>query len=148
MNKDNTQLTEVELKKVNKIIAGIQTDLNNAIKKLRANDFEGALEAINKGITKSNCPLCKRELGILIADIIHNKEICILKADTCKEEQKLVIDKAIELKDDFVPVIQTKKAIRNKKTELEFIKVVQKNPIQFPLLHPRDLLKLINSRKE
>lgn len=148
MSADNTQLTEVELEKVNKIIAGIQTDLNNAIKKLRANDFEGALEAINKGITKSNCPLCKRELGILIADIIHNKEICILKADTCKDEQKVVIDKAIELKEDFVPVIQTKKALKDKKSELEINKAPQKHLVPFPLLHPRDLLKLINSRKE
>lgn len=116
----NTQtkakLSEEELEKVNKIIAGIQSDLNYAIEKLKVGDFEGALKSINEGVTKSNCPLCKRELGILIADIVHNKEICILKSDTCKDEQELVIDKAIELKDDFIPVIQTKKALKDKKT--------------------------------
>lgn len=118
-NKDNIHLTNEELKKVNKIIVGIQEDLNHAIEKLKANDFEGALKSINEGITKSNCPMCKRELSILIADIIHNKEICILKSDTCKDEQKVVIDKAIELKEDFIPVIQTKKAIKDKKATSE-----------------------------
>ena len=143
-----TKLSKEELERVNKIIAGIQIDLDQAIKKLKTGDFEGALKLINEGITKSNCPLCKRELGILIADIVHNKEICILKSDTCKDEQKVVIDKAIELKEDFVPVIQTKKAIKDKKSDLEINKTIKKNPIQFPLLHPRDLLKLINSHKE
>lgn len=118
-NQKKTELSEEELERVNKIIVGIQEDLNHAIEKLRANDFEGALKSVNEGITKSNCPLCKRELGILIADIVHNKEICILKSDTCKDEQKVVIDKAIELKDDFVPVIQTKKAIKDKKAASE-----------------------------
>ena len=116
-----TELSKEELERVNKIIVGIQDDLNHAIEKLKTGDFEGALKAINEGITKSNCPLCKRELGILIADIVHNKEICILKSDTCKDEQKVVIDKAIELKDDFVPVIQTKKALKDKKAEIEVI---------------------------
>ena len=142
-----TELSKEELERVNKIIAGIQTDLNHAIEKLKIGDFEGALKSVNEGITKSNCPLCKRELGILIADIIHNKEICILKSDTCKDEQKVVINKTIELKEDFVSVTQTKKAIKDKAAS-EINKTIKKNPIQFPLLHPRDLLKLINSRKE
>ncbi len=129
-----TELSEEELERVNKIIVGIQADLNHAIEKLRANDFEGALKSVNEGITKSNCPLCKRELGILIADIVHNKEICILKSDTCEDEQKVVIDKAIELKDDFVPVIQTKKAIKDKKAELDTIqKPLVFNDSVFPI---------------
>lgn len=141
-----TELSKEELEKVNKIIAGIQTDLNHAIEKLRTNDFEGALESINKGITKSNCPLCKRELSILIADIIHNKQICILKADTCKDEQKLVINKAIELKEDFVPVIQTKKAIKDKKEVSEFDKklkfaITNNEPKTAPIPLPHEILK-------
>ena len=132
MSKDDVQLTKEELEKVNKIIAGIQTDLEQAIKKLKTGDFEGALRSINEGITKSNCPLCKRELGILIADIVHNKEICILKSNTCKDEQKVVINKAIELKEDFVPVIQTKKAIKDKKSAPDKFEVINKSFFPFP----------------
>jgi len=136
-NKDDIQLTDEEIERVNKIIVGIQTDLKYAIEKLKTGDFEGALKAVNEGITKSNCPLCKRELGILIADIVHNKEICILKADTCEEEQKLVVDKAVELKEDFIPVIQTKKALKDKKKELEGTKETIK---EIPTLDIRKLL--------
>lgn len=119
MNNKNIELTKEEIERVNKIISGIQTDINNAIEKLKTGDFESALEYVNSGINKSNCPICKRELGILIADIVHNKQICILNSDSCEEEQKVVIDKAKELKEDFVPVIQTKKAIKDKKKGLE-----------------------------
>lgn len=116
-DKNSIELTDEELERVNKIVSGIQSDLNSAIEKLKKGDFEGALNSVNNGITKSNCPLCKRELGILIADIIHNKEICILKSDTCQEENLLVIDKATELKEDFVPIVQKKKAIKDKTKE-------------------------------
>lgn len=138
-DKKNIELTEEELDRVNKIIIGIQTDLNSAIENLKAGDFELALKYVNSGISKSNCPLCKRELGILIADIVHNKQICLLNSDSCEEEQKVVIDKAKELKEDFVPVVQTKKAIKDKKktiTELE----KSSNHIKFPDLLPPHIM--------
>ena len=140
-----TELSEEELERVNKIIVGIQADLNQAIQKLRTGDFEGALKSVNEGITKSNCPLCKRELGILIADIVHNKEICILKSDTCKDEQKVVIDKAIELKEDFVPVIQTKKAIKDKKSTLKLDEATPEPLVHFPF--PHEVFSKIFSRR-
>ena len=144
MNTQNeTKLSKEELERVNKIIIGIQEDLNYAIEKLKTGDFEGALRSVNEGVTKSNCPLCKRELGILIADIVHNKEICILKSDTCKDEQKIIINKAIELKDDFVPVIQTKKAIKDKKSRLGFKeKLLTKEELKFTYIPlPHEILK-------
>jgi hypothetical protein len=117
-DKDNIQLTKEELDRVNKIISEIQSDLNLAIDRLKEGNFEGALQAVNSGITKSNCPICKRELGVLIADIVHNKDICILKAETCKEENQIVIDKTTDLKNGFIPITQTKKALKDKKKDL------------------------------
>lgn len=130
-NKDDIQLSEQELEKVNRIIEGIQSDLNLAIEKLKSGDFDSALSYIKEGISKSNCPLCKRELGILIADVVHNKEICILKSDSCEEEQSSVIGKAIELKEDFVPVIQTKKAIKDKRNSIGNINKTSSNSTSF-----------------
>jgi len=154
MNTKKVELSEEELERVNKIIVGIQTDLNYAIEKLKTGDFKGALEYINKGINKSNCPLCKRELGILIADVVHNKEICILKADTCEDEQKVVIDKAIELKEDFVPVTQTKKALKDKKKDInKALKEREKElgisnirPVHIP--YPHELFPSLFSHKK
>ncbi len=119
MDIGDIELSSEELIKVNTIIEEIQSDLDKAIKLLRSNDFEGAIKAIESGISKSNCPLCKRELGTLKADIVHNKEICILKSDTCEEEHEIIINKAHELKDDFVPIKTKKKAIIDKKKQLD-----------------------------
>ena len=113
------ELTEEELSKVNTIIIGIQSDLDLAIKSLSKDDFEGALKAIDLGISKSNCPMCKRELGTLKADIVHNRDICILKSETCEEEHDIIIDKAKELKNDFIPIKTTKKALKDKKKQIE-----------------------------
>lgn len=112
--KDNIELTPEETERVNAIITGIQSDLNSAIEYLNKGDFQGALSFVKSGITKSNCPLCKRELGILIADITHNKEVCILESDMCEDERQVLINKAKELRDDFVPIKTTKRAIREK----------------------------------
>lgn len=116
---EDIDLTEDELNKVNTIIAGIQNDLDSAINHLKNNDYDKAIAAINSGISKSNCPMCKRELGTLKADIVHNKEICILKADACSDEHTIIINKAYELKDDFVPIKTKKKAIKDKAKIIE-----------------------------
>lgn len=131
---EDIELTEDELSRVNNIITGIQSDLDTAILHLKNNDFDKAITAINSGISKSNCPLCKRELGTLKADIIHNREICILKSETCQDEHTIIIKKAYELKDDFVPVKTKKKAIKDKS---ELLKENKKRVLlNLPLLPP------------
>ena len=47
------------------------------MKKDKTMSFKEALEFVQSSIKKSNCPLCKRELGILIADIKHNKDLIV-----------------------------------------------------------------------
>ncbi len=131
-------LTEDELNRVNLIIIEIQSDLDTAISHLKNHNYEAAILAINSSITKSNCPLCKKELGTLKADIIHNKEICILKVDTCLQEHDIIIKKAYELKDDFVPIKTKKKAIKEKtKHEKENKKRIE---LMLPLLPPLSFL--------
>lgn len=123
---NDLELTEDEIEIVNKIIEGIQKDLNFAIEELKSGNWDKALKSIQDSITKSNCPVCKRELGILNADVVHNKQICLLKSDECENEKEVVISKAIELKEDFVPVIQTKKAIKDKAKSVSSTKPSQK----------------------
>ncbi len=117
MDIDELGLTDKELEKANGIISGIQEDLNKAIEELTKGDYDKALSYINSGISKSNCPICKKELGILIADISHTKAICILGADSCEAEKNELVDIAKELKDEFVPLTTTKKASKDAKTE-------------------------------
>ncbi len=143
---EDLNLTDEELNKVNTIIVGIQNDLDIAISYLKNNEYDKAIAAINSGISKSNCPMCKRELGTLKADIVHNKEICILKSDTCTDEHTVIINKAYELKDDFVPIKTKKKAIRDKAKIIEGRKQLKLTP--FPPIsellvspHLSDILK-------
>lgn len=146
MDIGDLELTEEELSKVNTIISSIQSDLDLAISLLNKNDFEGAINAVDSGISKSTCPLCKRELGTLKADIVHNKEICILKSDSCEEEHKLVINKAHELKEDFIPIKTKKKALIEKKKQIKESNIELETPRNIfilPRLPPIHLFRSI-----
>lgn len=136
VNTDDIEFTDEEIEKVNTIISGIQSDLNKAIDSLRIGKYDEALSFIDNGISKSNCPMCKKELGILKADIVHNSAVCILGADTCKEENTVLIQKANELKNDFIPIKTTKKAKIIKKQEMEAEAREKTNFRLFPPLPP------------
>lgn len=134
----NTQSNEVELtteeiSKVNLIITGIQDNLNKVIASINRGNLDEAISYLNTGISISNCPLCKRELGILKADITHNKEICLLKSDTCDIEKQAIIEKTETLKEDFIPIKTTKKALIEKKKSLE-LKSITPKPLNLPKL--------------
>lgn len=123
----DVELTSEEIAKVNLVITGIQDDLNKVIASINKGNLDEAISYLNSGITRSNCPLCKRELGILKADITHNKEICILKSDTCEIEKKAIVEKTETLKEDFIPIKTTKKALIEKRKSLE-LKTTSKQP--------------------
>ena len=135
MSADDVQFTEEEIKKVNEIIANIQSDLKNAIEAISNNDFDKALEYINSGMKKTNCTLCQKKLKLLNADVTYTKNICDLDTDLCIAKKDAVKEIAIDLKDDFIPMANTKKAIRDKKTSTELDKVTHKPPVPFPLPH-------------
>lgn len=120
------ELTDEELEKVNKIISGIQSDIKSAIEAINNNSFDKALGFLDEGMKKTNCPLCHKKLTLLKADIVHTKTVCPIDADLCTAEKEAVTDTAIGLKDEFVPMANKKKAIKDKKKELE--KLNELNP--------------------
>ena len=132
MPKDDVQFTEEEIKKVNEIIAKIQLDLKKAIEAINSNDFDKALEYINSGMERTECPLCQKKLKLLKADVVYTKTVCPLDIDLCKSEKKTVYNTAIELKDDFVPMANTKKAIKDKKKEIETESLIKRKYTPFP----------------
>ncbi len=145
MSADNVQLTEEEVKKVNEIISGIQSDLKKAIEAINNSDFDKALEFINNSAKRTNCTICQKKLNILKADIIHTKTICPLDTDLCEAEKDTVTDTATELKDEFVPMANTKKAIKDKKASLGLNEVTQKPLVPFP--YPHEVLSKLFSRR-
>lgn len=127
---DDIELTDEEVNKVNEIITGIKSDLEDAIKEINRSNYEKALLYIESGINKSNCPICKRELSILASKIRHNKEMCILKADSCVSDKDKLIEDTEILKEDFIPIKTKKKAIIEKRKSIE-----EKTLLFFPLPH-------------
>lgn len=117
MDLEELGLTDKELEKVNSIIEGIKSDLEKAIEYLEKDDFETALSYVKSGKTKSNCPVCKKELSILEADITHNNAICMLNSEDCDEEKESLIEKTISVRDDFVPITSSKKAEKDSRRE-------------------------------
>lgn len=117
MDLDELGLTDEELEKVNSIINGISSDLEKVIESLEKGDFDTALSYVSSGKSKSNCPVCQKELSILEADITHNKTICLLKSEECKEEKESLIEKTISVKEDFVPLTSSKKAEKDSRRE-------------------------------
>lgn len=144
-NKDDTQLTNDELKRVNEIISGIQSDLKKAIEAINNSDFDKALGFINSGIERTNCPICQKKMSLLKADVVHTKTICPIDTDLCIAEKEAITDTAIELKDEFVPMANTKKAIKDKKSLPGLDKVTPESIIPFPF--PHEVLSKLFSRR-
>lgn len=113
-----SKLTDEEIQRVNVIVADIQKDLNNVISAVGKGNFDEAIRFINDGISRSTCPVCKKELKLLNADVVHNQQVCILEADTCDIEKEAIIEKTEVLRDDFIPVKTNKKAIKDKNKKL------------------------------
>lgn len=139
-SKDDVQLTKEELEKVNEIIANIQSDLKKAIEAINNNDFDKALEFINNGMERTNCSLCQKKLKLLKADVVHTKTVCPLDTDLCIAEKETITDTAIEIKDEFVPMANTKKAIKNKKASLETELPIKHKNIPFPDFLPPHIM--------
>ena len=76
-------------------------ELNSAIELLTVSDFETAKQHLHNSIKESDCSICQLELNILLADTEHSEKMCMLGADTCKEESSALVEKAKELKKDF-----------------------------------------------
>ncbi len=145
--KDDIQLTDEELKKVNEIILGIQSDLKKAIEEFNNNNFDKAIEYINSGMERTKCPLCHKKMTLLKADVVHTKTVCPVDPDLCMAEKEAVVDTATEIKDEFVPMANTKKAIKDKKKELEAkdsINYIYKPLKLFPL--PHEFLPIFNKK--
>ena len=128
-NADDIKLTDDEIKKVNEIITGIQSDLKQAIEAINSNDFDKALKFINNGMSRTSCPICHKKMTLLKADVVHTKTVCPVDADLCIAEKEAVTDTAIGIKDEFVPMATEKKAIKDKKKEL---KSHDNLPLRFP----------------
>lgn len=116
---DDIGFTAEEIEQVNAKIAMIQTQLNSAQENIRNNNHELAIVDIQTGIDSSDCPLCKRELGLLKADLEHNIQICLLESDTCAAETDLLIERIDVLKEEFIPMVNTKKAKIDKLAKID-----------------------------
>ncbi len=79
----------------------LQTKLDKTIEYVNNSQYDEAITELKEGIEKSDCSVCQIELGLLVADINHNRDICILESDTCKEEKEVVVEKIVQLKEDF-----------------------------------------------
>lgn len=133
MDLDELGLTDKELERVNSIIEGIKSDLKKAIESLEKDDYDTALSYIISGKGKSNCPVCKKELSILEADVTHNKTICLLNSEDCGEEKKSLIEKTVSVRDDFVPFTSSKKAGKDSRRErIRNIFTFPELPFPFP----------------
>lgn len=82
-------------------LVGLQQKLDKTIEYVNNSQYDEAITELKEGIEKSDCSVCQMELGLLAADIQHEKEVCILGSDTCEEEKQVVVEKIVQLKEDF-----------------------------------------------
>lgn len=117
MQDDEIELTSDEMDAVNVKIESIKDELDISILNITNDDFKSAIGNVDNSIYITDCMVCKRELGVLKADIMHAHAICELEHETCEEEKEVLIDTATELRDDFIPIRTEKKALIDKRNE-------------------------------
>jgi len=79
----------------------LQQKLDKTIEYVSNSQYDEAISELKDGIEKSDCSVCKYELGMQIANISHNRDICMLGSDDCNQEKEAVIEQISELKKDF-----------------------------------------------
>lgn len=117
---DNTDLSEAEIEEVNSIVLNLQQHVSNMQNEMRKYEFSRALTEISTAIKGTTCPLCKEKLAYLSTKIIDSKIACKEKGSKCDLIIKQTIDRAEEIKKDFIP-ISTEKRYKKEKSERQFL---------------------------
>ena len=79
----------------------LQIKLDKASEYVQNSQFDEAINELKKGMKESDCSVCQLEIGIIVADINYNKEICILDNELCTSEKEILIEKIKILNKDF-----------------------------------------------
>lgn len=85
----------------NEYLKETEIDINKAAEFVNTDNFDEAIQLLKNRANNSDCSVCKLELNIAVADIEHSKVMCIIGADTCKEEKDVIVAKLHELKEDI-----------------------------------------------
>ncbi|MCK5386781.1 MAG: hypothetical protein KAJ39_06325 [Gammaproteobacteria bacterium] len=107
-------LTVEEIKEVNAIIAKLQQDIDIIEGNVKAKKFNTALQNIIDGMKHTKCPACKEKLLQLSAEVIKTRASCNEGGSDCDLLVQKTVDKASEIKKDFVPVSTEKKFAKDK----------------------------------
>ena len=82
-------------------ITELQNKLDKASEYVQNSQFDEAVSELKEELDKTDCSICKYEISITIANISHNRDICILGSDDCNEETEAVIEQISELRKDL-----------------------------------------------
>jgi len=93
-----------EMDKANKIISAVKEDIQSAIESMKNDDYGKAIRNIERGLSRTDCPVCHLELGVLKADIVHNEAICHLGSELCEDEKSVIIERAKLVAKEFTPL--------------------------------------------
>lgn len=104
MSEEELKVIKEQREKANEIITLVKEDLYSAIENIEKDNYDKAIKDINQGLSRTDCPVCHRELGILVADIEHNKAICHLGSEFCEDEKNVIIEHAKKVAEEFTPL--------------------------------------------
>jgi uncharacterized protein YbaR (Trm112 family) len=125
------KLSDEEVKEVNAIVANLQSHVSKMQDEMRKREFSRALTHISEAIKGTTCPLCKEKLAYLSTKIIDSKIACKNNGSKCDLLLRETIDKAEEIKNDFIPISTEKRFKKEKKLSSE--KPVKPLPIPEPI---------------
>lgn len=115
---DKRTFTEAEIKEVNKTIAELQESISLVENSVKAKNFNDALKNIVVGIKSTNCPICKEKLLSLSADVIMTQKECKSDGGQCDIMVNSTIEKAKDMREEFVPIATEKNVAHGKKSGL------------------------------
>lgn len=112
---DKRTFTEAEIKEVNNTIAELQKNISLVEDSVKSKDFNDALKSIVVGIKSTNCPICKEKLLLLSADVIKTQKECKSDGNQCDVMVNSTIEKAKDMREEFVPIATEKNVANSKK---------------------------------
>lgn len=124
------ELSESQINDVNAIIETLQYDIALVNDNIERRKFDEALKNILEGMKHTTCPICKEKFANLSVKVIESKKSCDSNADKCELLIQEALNTARYMKEEFIPIATTKKAIKDI-NNIESTNIL--NPIKAPL---------------
>ena len=103
---DDLVLTKDEKSLIVKQIEDMTTHLNSAKRLVKEENFDGAINEVEKAIDATTCPRCQKKMIVSGFEMSHADNVCQLDEKKCETLMENIIDDIDDFIDNYLPKVE------------------------------------------